>query len=588
MIVAVVVGLVAVGVVYLVMRPDGSDSALDRDDCVQVELSASTEKGDLLAALADEYNRSGREVGDGGCVGVSVHKLTSGKAATALASGWDEARDGAPEPQIWAPTSSLWVGQVREQSAAADRRVLSDETEFESIAQSPLVIAMPQPMAEALGGPQADVGWADILALSQDPDGWGSLGHPEWGRFTLGKDNPHLSTSGLSATIATFYAATGLSSDLTPDRIAEPAVREFVAGVEAGVLHYSDDAVNYMANLAAADAAGQAMSYVSAVVVQEQLVYLYNRGSPTGDPALLGEAPEPQVPLVPLYPTDGTIMLDHPYVVLDSASDAQRTGAADFLDYLQEPAQQRRLAEHGFRDHTGAPGDDLAAAVAIPDGQDLAVVPPPSPPTVTAILDAWDDLRKKANVLLVMDVSGSMNEPVGDGRSRLEAAKQAAVESLDLFHDDDQVGLWSFSSELEPEQPPYTEVQPLTRIGDGRAALAGAIDGLHADGGTALYHTVRAAHQHLLAQLSPDRINAVVVLTDGRNEYPADDDLAALLRDIDASSLERSVRVFAIAFGEQSDLDVLGQIGEASRAAAYDARDPATIDQVFVSVISNF
>jgi Ca-activated chloride channel homolog len=212
----------------------------------------------------------------------------------------------------------------------------------------------------------------------------------------------------------------------------------------------------------------------------------------------------------------------------------------------------------------------------------------PTPATVTAIMDAWDDLRKKANVLLVMDISGSMTESIGDGRSRLEAAKEAAVEALDLFHDDDRVGLWSFSTEPEEGLPPYTEVHPLERIGDGQGTLAEAISGLHAEGGTALYYTIRAAQQHMLTELSPDRINAVVVLTDGQNEYPPDDDLPALLRDIDASSLERSVRVFAIAFGEQSDLEVLEEIATASRAAAYDARDPATIDQVFISVISNF
>ena len=39
--------------------------------------------------------------------------------------------------------------------------------------------------------------------------------HPEWGRFKLGKTNPYFSTSGLNATIASYFAATGVSSDLT-------------------------------------------------------------------------------------------------------------------------------------------------------------------------------------------------------------------------------------------------------------------------------------------------------------------------------------------------------------------------------------
>ena len=56
-------------------------------------------------------------------------------------------------------------------------------------------------MAEALGWPNAQIGYADILKLAQDPAGWGGKGHPEWGPFRLGKTNPNFSTSGLSALV---------------------------------------------------------------------------------------------------------------------------------------------------------------------------------------------------------------------------------------------------------------------------------------------------------------------------------------------------------------------------------------------------
>jgi Ca-activated chloride channel family protein len=46
--------------------------------------------------------------------------------------------------------------------------------------------------------------------------------------------------------------------------------------------------------------------------------------------------------------------------------------------------------------------------------------------------------------------------------------------------------------------------------------------------------------------------------------------------------------VFSIAFTDQSDFDVLSRISKASRAAAYNARDPANIDRVFSLVFSNF
>ena len=79
----------------------------------------------------------------------------------------------------------------------------------------------------------------------------------------------------------------------------------------------------------------------------------------------------------------------------------------------------------------------------------------------------------------------------------------------------------------------------------------------------------------------------MVVLTDGRNEY-TDNDLDGLLRQLDASAQENGVRVFSIAYGPDADLATLQQISEASRAAAYDARNPASIDKVFANVLSNF
>ena len=63
---------------------------------------------------------------------------------------------------------------------------------------TPLVIAMPKPMAEALGWPDTPIGFADILALANDPQGWAKFGHPEWGPFKLGKTSPNFSTSGLN------------------------------------------------------------------------------------------------------------------------------------------------------------------------------------------------------------------------------------------------------------------------------------------------------------------------------------------------------------------------------------------------------
>jgi len=75
-----------------------------------------------------------------------------------------------------------------------------------------------------------------------------------------------------------------------------------------------------------------------------------------------------------------------------------------------------------------------------------------------------------------------------------------------------------------------------------------------------------------------------------QERVPSDTDLDAVINQPSGSSesTATAVRVFPIAYGEKADLGVLTKIGEASRAAAYDATDPASIDKVLTAVISNF
>jgi Ca-activated chloride channel family protein len=589
LIIAVVIGLIAIITIYLVLKPGGRSGkpAAGRGDCVGLTIAASSEKSALLSELAARYDRSGRTFG-GKCADVKIVSKASGAALNALATGWDEKRDGGPTPQVWSPAASSWVALLRQRTAATDKGNLVSDAKPASIAQTPLVLAMPKPMAEALGWPGKQLGWSDVLGLTNDPKGWGAVGHPEWGSFRLGKTNPRFSTSGLNATVGAYFAATGRSGDLTEADLSDAKVLDFVKGVEGGVVHYGDTTLTFLSNLAAADARGQGMSYISAVAVEEKSVYDYNQGNPTGDPKLAGKGAKPRVPLVAVYPKEGTLFSDNPYVVLTTASDEQKAAANDFLTYLQSPDQQKSFTDAAFRGFDGKPGSALSEANGLLPGQKVALLDPPPPSVLAKALSTWDAQRKRARVLLVLDVSGSMADTATAGRSKLDVAKAAALRAVDLFAPDDEVGLWTFSTEQRGATTPYTEQVPIAAVSGNAGQIKNMINGMRAEGGTALYATTRAAQQKLLATATPDRINAVVVLTDGKNEYPKDNDLDGLLRDLDANNLENPVRVFTIAYGDKADLDTLKRISSASRAAAYDARDPASIDDVLINVISNF
>ncbi|MER5457514.1 substrate-binding and VWA domain-containing protein [Micromonospora sp. NPDC002389] len=577
---AVTAGLVVIVGAFVFVQQHEAGSEGPRTDCaITLQVNSSTEKAELLVDLAERYNSSTRSIDGGGCAQVHVSALNSGKATEALATGW--AHTGLPQPQVWLPTSSLWTGQLRLLDMAAGRAPQTPDR-YPSIANSPLVIAMPQPKAE-LVRQRGPLGWGEILGLS-GRDGWAGFGKPEWGRFTFGKDNPNLSTSGLAATIATYYAAVQRSSDLTRSDLAKPAVTQFVRRIEANVAHYSDDSVDLLRSLAEADLAGRTDD-MSAIVLQEELVDLYNTGalSPRQEGQERGR--RPNVPLVAVHPKEGTFNLDHPFVVLPSADERQRAAAADFQAFLTEDAQQQSFTRLGFRNHERRASAELLASVGDEPAGGLTYFEPPDPQVVGAMLDGWRTLRKKANILIALDTSGSMQAMIGT-RTRFQVASAAAGKGLALLNSEDRVGLWSFSSETSKRpKSPYREEVPLGAFDQKR--ITRKIDGLHVEGGTALYATVRAAHRELLDRYDPQRINAIVVLTDGKNEYTKDNDLTRLLDEV-ALDPQRPVKVFCIAFDRESDFVTLNKIAKASSGKAYDATDPATIDEAFVKLVSSF
>lgn len=549
-----------------------------------------------------DFNESDLAEGDDGCWFVQVQSKSSGGAATLLSTpdGWDEGIEG-PRPTVWSPASSAWGGVVDQRLAAVGAPSIVGEAR--PFMLTPLVIAMPQPMAEALGWPDTPIGFADILELSTSAEGWSAFGHPEWGPFKLGKTNPNFSTSGLSMAVAQYSALAGKTGDLTVEDLRRADVVASTESIEQAVVHYGDTTLTFLNNWYRADARGTALSYASAVAVEEVSVIQYNQGNPDGrlDP---GEVPvEPRVPLVAVYPAEGTLFSDNPFIVLDAewVTPEARAGAERFGGYVQQPENQQRVLEFGFRPGNPAVpvADPIVAANGVDPDQPQALLELPEPEVLVSVIDEWELHRKGARVLLVIDISGSMGDPAADGlrETKLDLAKSAAIRSLEQFAPDDEVGLRVFTtgisvpadSDFASHPDAWVELVEPVAISTNRAQLEAAIDGLFPQQGTPLYTATGDAYVDAADELDPERINAVVVLSDGQNE-DVNDDLDGLL---DTLSQGREgnpfpVRVFTIAYGEGADLATLQQIAEATDAAVYDSADPTSIDRVFTAVISNF
>ena len=582
LVISIVVGLAASVGLYAVL--DSSDRP--PGECVAVEISASTEKDKLLAQMAADYNAADREF-DGRCAKVSVHGLTSGAGMEALMGGWAGAKTGAPEPQVWLPSTSLWLSRMSARDGA-NRVVRLDNP---SVAASPLVIAMPQEMADHIRSRTPEPGWADILALSTAPGGWASVGKPEWGEFTLARDNPLLSSSGLGASVATFHAgAVAKGVPLSDSAVRDAEVLKFVRGVESSVTRYGNDAARFMEELAADDQRGTPP--ISAILVQEELAYLYNRGATSGDPAAVDRGTPPKRPFSVIHPREGTLVFDHPFVVLASATQDQRDAAEDFRKFLAEDAQKARFRKAGFRDADKAdrPTPELQDALGLPADAGLAVITPPQPKTLEAMVDAWGATRRHARVLLVLDVSGSMAQPADPdnvstelaGRTKISLLPDAVRRALELLSPHDQVGLWTFSTGRK-------EVVPIGALKDNETSLLAAVDKLPSRGETDLYDTVNAAHSSMISSLDGDRINAIVVLSDGANTPADEPGKRAMLEKIDVDNSELPLPIFTISFGVDADRNTMAAIARSTNALHYAAvDDPENIDEVFASVFSHF
>ena len=572
----------------------------DPGDCTVVDLAVSPEKIDLLTDLARTFNRSDEAEVDGECIFIRPQSKSSGLGASLLVEGWNEDSQG-PRPVVWSPASSAWGAIVDQRlTEQGDEPIAGEGTPF---MLTPLVIAMPQPMAEALGWPDEPIGWADVADLATSGRGWAEFGHPEWGPFRLGKTNPNFSTSGLSALIAQTYAATGTTEGLTTEDLDDQDVVDFGTSVESAVVHYGDTTLTFLNNLYRADQRGNSLTYASAVAVEEKSVIDYNRGNPDGvlQP---GEEPRPpRVPLVAIYPEEGTLYSDNPFFVLDAewVDDTERQGAELFQEFVQEPDNQERVLEFGFR--PGNPdvaiGDPITTDNGVDPDQPQTLLEVPDPPVMIELLNRWDEQRKPAQVELLIDVSGSMGDPAGSDAvpTKLDLAIRAAVESIDLFSDRDVVGLSIFSTEIGPNGTDEVVqlVEPATMTRDHRNELRSSIQDLFPTNATPLYTAVQRTYEDAVAAYDADAINAIVLLSDGVNDdgNTGDDEaqLDSLLETLSAGSegtRSEPVRVFAIAYGDEADVGALRDIAEASNAALYNASDPATISRVLAAVISNF
>ena len=177
----------------------GADEIADPGDCTSVDMAVSSEKIALMTDLANGVQRLGRSRGRRRRACSSAPQIKASGAAThAARRRLGRAASNGPRPVDLVAGVERWGAILNQRLAEKGEPAMAPPAE--PFMLTPLVIAMPKPMADALGYPRhADRLRRHPRASPNDPQGWAAYGHPEWGPFRLGKTNPNFSTSGLSA-----------------------------------------------------------------------------------------------------------------------------------------------------------------------------------------------------------------------------------------------------------------------------------------------------------------------------------------------------------------------------------------------------
>lgn len=535
--------------------PSGTAAA---EPPLELIIAYGSEKKTWLESELARWNESQPRLASGRPVRAVGKPMGSGEAMEEILAG------GSSVPHVYSPASSAYLAMLNEawQSRPGNLRPLA--AAGEPLVLSPLVIAIWKPMAEALGWPEKELGWRELLAVARDPKGWESFGRPEWGDFKLGHTSPELSTSGLLSVLAIAAAAgeqEGPAPRLTAAAVADPKVKAFLGSVEDAVVHYGKSTGFFAEKMM-----DRGPSYLSAAVVYENLVIeSYQRST------------APELPLVALYPREGTFWTDHPYAVLEApwVTAEHKEAAALLGQALRARPQQERAIALGFRaaDPAIPIGAPIDAAHGVDPKQPQNLLEVPEAPVLRALVELWKISKKASDVVLVFDKSGSMRGPP------LAEAKLGAKAFLSTLDPRDRVTLLFFDGRV------YAPIGPL-EVGSGRAELESRIDGVVAQGGTALYDAMGKAVE-LMSQRSAAgsrRIRAVLAMTDGIDENSRTK-VEALRARLGAE--ESPVIVFTVAYGDAADAAVLGSLADAGRGA-FAKGDVSSIIGVFRDLAAYF
>jgi hypothetical protein len=263
-----------------------------------------------------------------------------------------------------------------------------------------------------------------------------------------------------------------------------------------------------------------------------------------------------------IAPTDGTALLNYTWFpTVAGLADPDKAAALHRLyQALTASAAAQALAGSGLR------GPDWRTP--LPQGLATAGIPTPTAAAMGAIpahlayhvLSTWHPDLRRSNMLIVLDVSGSMSDPApGTRTAKIVLARQGISQVNALLPDSAELGLWQFGSQLSPPNDWQSLVAPAPLTAGQRAAITTSASHLNArPTGTGLYDTILAAYRYQQGNYKQDMPNEVVLFTDGVNQDdPGSISLGQLHTALAGTDPNRRVQLSIFGIGSAVPADLL-------------------------------
>jgi len=533
-----------------ILSTNAGDTPQPPRGSILVDIASSNTKEDFMNMVVERFNQEEHKIASGDVIFVQVSHVTSGGSQSAIL-------DGNSQPVVWSPGDQSWIDTLNQVWRDRSGKMLIPDA-CPATVLAPIGFAMWRPMAEALGWPNQPIRWDDLVGLSADPEGWASLGHPEWGSFKFGHTHPGYSNTGMLMMTALAYSTVDKTAGLSVDEIYSDRVVQAFTELEQNTFHYGIQNRPLMQVLAQ-----RGPDYLHAITSSEAEVLKAN--------AEFGDSM--RFPLVFIFPAKGTYWSEQPYCILDAdwVSPEQKEGAAAFRQYLLSQEIQSLANDYYLR-----PVDEslpLRPPFSLEQGTNPSVnrssVPAlesPSAQVAEGVKDVFLKTKKKATVVLVLDTSGSMEG---------EKIKNAVASSVH------EVYAFGFGS------------GGVYELGGGLAAetsetLSSTINGLYASGNTPLYDAI-CQSVNLVDQMQREdedneerRLYGIVLLSDGQ-DTSSDLSQNQMFNCLPSGESVTSVKIFTIAYGEDADKDLMLRIANRTNGKTFSG-DPESIEGIYNAI----